>query len=89
MQLDAYRRLNKFGDKVRFNAFTLFQTLNQGRLKCGLSILLEPNEVVEPTPPVEITQQTITPMWIYVIIGIGALLVIAVIILIVRTRRVV
>jgi len=55
---------------------------------------------VEPLPPVEITPTPpapeivippapapITPAWIYVIIAIGAVLVIAVIVLIVRTRR--
>ena len=55
-------------------------------------------EEAEPAPPViepivEVTvplpaQEQITPAWIYVIIGVGALLVIAVIVLIVRTRRV-
>jgi hypothetical protein len=48
-----------------------------------------PPEPEEPTPPVEVVEQTITPGWIYAIIGIGAVLVIAVLVLIVRTRRVV
>jgi len=49
-----------------------------------------PPEIIfpEPQPPVIIPPvQEITPTWIYVIIGIGALLVIAVIVLIVTTRR--
>jgi hypothetical protein len=46
-------------------------------------IIVEP--IVEVTTPA--TTQ-ITPSWIYVIIGIGAVLVIALIVLIVRTRRV-
>ena len=49
-----------------------------------------PPEIVfpEPQPPVVIPPvQEITPSWIYVIIGVGALLVIAVIVLIVTTRR--
>jgi len=51
---------------------------------------VEPPEIVfpEPQPPVVIPPvQEITPAWIYVIIGVGALLVIAVIVLIVTTRR--
>jgi hypothetical protein len=51
---------------------------------------VEPPEIVfpEPQPPVVIPPvQEITPSWIYVIIGVGALLVIAVIVLIVTTRR--
>jgi hypothetical protein len=48
-----------------------------------------PAPVIEPiveviTPP----ETPITPAWIYAIIGVGALLVVAVIVLIVRTRRV-
>jgi len=53
----------------------------------------EPPVVVEETqppqiviPPAETTE--ITPSWIYAIIAVGAILVIAVIVLIVRTRRV-
>ena len=54
---------------------------------------------VPPTPPVEITPappapqinippaQMITPNWIYAVIGIGAALIVVVIVLIVRTRR--
>ncbi|GAH10375.1 unnamed protein product [marine sediment metagenome] len=43
----------------------------------------------EPAPPVVIPPvEEITPIWLWVIIGIGAALMIAVIILIVTTRRV-
>jgi len=49
-------------------------------------VVIEPTPVV-PAPIVEITE--VTPAWIWGVIGIGAVLVIAVIILIVRTRRVV
>jgi len=41
----------------------------------------------EPAPPVEIVQETITPTFIYAIIGIGAALAILVIVLILKTRR--
>ncbi|MDD4875921.1 MAG: right-handed parallel beta-helix repeat-containing protein [Dehalococcoidales bacterium] len=64
-------------------------------------VFITEQEPVEPEPPVvveevqppvitvEIPAETqITPSWIYVIIGVGAVLVIAVIVLIVRTRRV-
>lgn len=53
-----------------------------------------PTTTVAPTtppptqPPVIIEQVSIVPLWIYVLIAIGAILVIAVIVLIVRTRRV-
>jgi hypothetical protein len=56
-----------------------------------------PPVVVEEAPPVVIEpivevvtppEEPITPAWIYAIIGVGAVLVIAVIVLIVRTRRV-
>jgi parallel beta-helix repeat protein len=43
------------------------------------------NPIVEVVPP---AVEQITPAWIYVIIGIGALLVIALLVLIIRTRRV-
>jgi len=48
-----------------------------------------PAPIIKPivevvTPPAE----QITPLWIYIVIGVGAVLVIAVIVLIVRTRRV-
>ena len=47
-----------------------------------------PDIVVEVPPTVEVPAATpITPGWIYAIIAVGAILVIAVIILIVRTRR--
>jgi len=48
-------------------------------------ITIEQPDIVVPLPDVA----SITPSWIYVIIGVGGLLVIAVIVLIVRTRRVV
>jgi len=63
---------------------------------CIFTTMAEP---VEPPPPVTITPappapqvnippaQMITPNWIYAIIGIGATLVVVVIVLIVRTRR--
>jgi hypothetical protein len=41
-----------------------------------------------PTPPVTVTQEVISPPWIWAIVIIGAILVIAVIVLIVTTRRV-
>ncbi|TET25860.1 MAG: hypothetical protein E3J67_02955 [Dehalococcoidia bacterium] len=49
-----------------------------------------PAEIVEPPPPVEIPPlpAPITPAWIWAIVVIGAVLVIAVIVLIVMTRRV-
>jgi len=47
-----------------------------------------PAEPVEPPPAVVIEQTEITPTWIWVIIGIGGALTIAVVILIVTTRRV-
>jgi len=47
-------------------------------------IIIEPPDVIVPLP----AETPITPAWIYAIIGVGALLVIAVIVLIVRTRRV-
>jgi hypothetical protein len=54
-------------------------------------IVVEPkvDVVIPPTPPVQVTEEVITPGWIYAIIVVGAVLVIAVIVLIVRTRRVV
>jgi hypothetical protein len=48
-------------------------------------IIIESPDVIVPLP----TEEAITPAWIYAIIGVGAVLVIAVIVLIVRTRRVV
>ena len=42
----------------------------------------------EAAPPVVVEQPTISPAWIWAVVIIGALLVIAVIVLIVRTRRV-
>ena len=57
-------------------------------------VVIEPEEpapppVIEPVVEVIIpAEEVITPSWIYIIIGVGALLVIAVIVLIVRTRRV-
>lgn len=47
-----------------------------------------PAEPVEPLPPVEVITEEITPVWIWVIIAIGGALTIAVVILIVTTRRV-
>jgi len=47
-------------------------------------IIIESPDIVVPLP----AETPITPGWIYAIIGVGAVLVIAVIVLIVRTRRV-
>ena len=47
-------------------------------------IIVEPPDIIVPLP----AETPITPGWIYAIIGIGAVLVIAVIVLIARTRRV-
>jgi len=55
--------------------------------ECIFTTIAEP-VVVEPTPPVVIEENEITPTWIWVIIGIGGALTIAVVILIVTTRRV-
>jgi hypothetical protein len=55
---------------------------------CLFSTLDEPEPTPEPVEPVIIEETEITPTWIWVIIGIGGALTIAVIILIVTTRRV-
>jgi len=47
-------------------------------------IIIESPDIIVPLP----AETPITPGWIYVIIGVGAVLVIALIVLIVRTRRV-
>ena len=47
-------------------------------------IVIEQPDIVVPLP----AETPITPSWIYVVIGVGAVLVIALIVLIVRTRRV-
>ena len=55
----------------------------------------QPPVIIEPTPPAPAPEVTVTlpvastPAYVWAIIGIGALLVIALIVLIVRTRRVV
>jgi hypothetical protein len=54
---------------------------------CLFTTMDEP-VVVEPTPPVEVITNEITPTWIWVIIAIGGALTIAVVVLIVTTRRV-
>jgi len=49
-----------------------------------------PPVIVEPTPAPVLSippAEQITPTWIYAVIGIGAALVVVVIVLIVRTRR--
>ncbi len=56
-------------------------------------IILEPADIIVEVEPPDIIvtlppEAPITPGWIYVIIGIGAVLVISLIVLIVRTRRV-
>jgi hypothetical protein len=55
---------------------------------CLFSTMEEPTTPAPPITPVTIVTEEITPAWIWVIIGIGAALVIAVIVLIVTTRRV-
>ncbi len=47
-------------------------------------IIIEQPDIIVPLP----AETPITPAWIYVIIGVGAVLVIALLVLIVRTRRV-
>ena len=47
---------------------------------------VEPPDIIVPLP--DVVETPITPAWIYVIIGVGAVLVIALLVLIVRTRRV-
>ena len=49
-------------------------------------IIVQSPDVIVPLPAV--VETPITPSWIYVIIGVGAVLVIALLVLIVRTRRV-
>jgi hypothetical protein len=56
--------------------------------ECIFTTKAEPVAPVEPGPPVVVEQNEITPTWIWVIIGIGGALTIAVVILIVTTRRV-
>jgi len=54
-------------------------------------IILEPADIILEAPDIIVplpAETPITPAWIYVIIGVGAVLVISVIVLIVRTRRV-
>jgi len=51
-------------------------------------ITIESPDVIVPDVIVPQAEMPITPAWIYIIIGVGAVLVIAVIVLIVRTRRV-
>jgi len=55
---------------------------------CIFTTADEPVEPAEPPPAVIIEETEITPTWIWVIIGIGGALTIAVVILIVTTRRV-
>lgn len=55
---------------------------------CLFSTMDEPAAPVAPVEPVDVIIEEITPTWIWVIIGIGGALTIAVIILIVTTRRV-
>jgi len=54
-------------------------------------VILEPADIIIEPPDVIVTvpaETPITPAWIYVIIAVGAVLVIALLVLIVRTRRV-
>jgi hypothetical protein len=55
---------------------------------CIFTTAAEPVEPPPAQPPVVVEQTEITPVWIWVIIGIGGALTIAVVILIVTTRRV-
>lgn len=55
---------------------------------CIFTTADQPAEPVAPVSPVDVIIEEITPMWIWVIIGIGGALTIAVVILIVSTRRV-
>jgi hypothetical protein len=55
---------------------------------CLFTTMEQPAAPPTPTPPVEVIQKNVTPTWIWVIIGIGGALTIAVVILIVTTRRV-
>ncbi|MBA7618444.1 hypothetical protein ES703_25770 [subsurface metagenome] len=55
---------------------------------CIFTTADQPAEPVDPVEPVDVIIQEITPLWIWVIIGIGGALTIAVVILIVSTRRV-
>jgi len=50
-------------------------------------IIIEPAEPAEPVVIEIPATQQITPTWIYAVIGIGAALIVAVIVLIVRTRK--
>ncbi len=49
-------------------------------------IIIEQPDIIVPLP--DVVETPITPAWIYAIIGVGAVLVIALLVLIVRTRRV-
>jgi len=49
-------------------------------------IVIESPDIIVPLP--DVVETPITPAWIYIIIGVGAVLVIALLVLIVRTRRV-
>ncbi len=49
-------------------------------------ITIQAPDIIVPLP--DVVETPITPAWIYVIIGVGAVLVIALLVLIVRTRRV-
>jgi len=62
--------------------------VNSAWAVCIFTTMDEPTAPVEPPPTVVVEQNEVTPTWIWVIIGIGGALTIAVIILIVSTRRV-
>jgi len=51
LQINDYLEIDNFSDNKRFNGFTLFQKLNQGRLLCGLAMLTTPQQVAKPTFP--------------------------------------
>jgi hypothetical protein len=68
-------------------ARTIEPTTSDWSPTAHFTTMAEPVEEPEPEPPVIIEETTMTPAYIYAIIAVGALLVIAVLVLIVRTRR--
>jgi len=58
-----------------------------GWATCLFTTMDEPEECPSPITPVTIVTEEVTPVWIWVIIGIGGALTIVVIILIVTTRK--
>jgi hypothetical protein len=62
--------------------------INSAWAVCIFTTMNAPVDPPEPPPAVVVEQTEITPVWIWVIIGIGGALTIAVVILIVTTRKV-